>query len=100
MFTDTTAKTFSHMKALIISNPQYSVRAQHPHLKVTEVGTHPGEHTETVTTLSGPDFICLYLKVTADNCLKASAAFPMPIFVRWIPAEETMPKEGTRVAVP
>lgn len=64
------------MKALIISNPRYSVRAQHPHLKVREVGTHPGEHTENVTTLPAPDFICPYLKVTADKCLKASAIFP------------------------
>lgn len=99
MFTDTIAKTLSHMKVLTVSNPWYSVRAQHPHLKVREVGTHPGEHTESVTTLSGPDFICPYLKVTADNCLKASAVSPMPIFVRWIPAEETMPQEGTHVAV-
>lgn len=64
------------MKTFIISNPWYSVRAQHPHLKVREVGTHPGEHTESVTTLPGPGFICPYLKVSADNCLKASAVFP------------------------
>lgn len=80
MFTDTTAKTLSHTKTLIISNPRYSVRAQHPHLKVTEVGTHPGEHTESVTTLPAPDFICPYLKVTADNCLKASA-FPPCLYL-------------------
>lgn len=40
-----------------------------------EVGTHPGEHTESVTTPLGPDFICPYPKVTGDNCLKASAVF-------------------------
>lgn len=76
MFTDTAAKTLSHIKTLIISKPRYSVRAQHPHLKVREVGTHPREHTESVTTLPGPDFICPCLKVTADNCAKASAVFP------------------------
>lgn len=77
MFSDITTKALSHTKTLVTSNPRYSVKstAGHPHSEVREVGTHPGEHTESVTALPGPDFICPYLKVTGDNCLKASAVF-------------------------